>query len=234
MSFEANVRKVVPYVPGEQPNRPNMIKLNTNECPYPPALGVEQALKTLNAEEMRLYPDPTANGLIEAIGEAYGMPKDQVFVGVGSDDVLAGVAFQREIERAAYVAGGGGYRAPAQLVGDFIKGRASAAFGEVVPSYLPGVTPADLRACLPQAVTDSLAAGLPLLGRQINGFDRYDAVMTGVESRSSSPVRILRDETGCSAVEGIYPCGEGAGYAGGIVSAAVDGVRIAECILARK
>ncbi len=89
MSFEANVRKVVPYVPGEQPNRPNMIKLNTNECPYPPAPGVEQALKALNVEEMRLYPDPTVNGLIEAIGEAYGMPKDQVFVGVGSDDVLA-------------------------------------------------------------------------------------------------------------------------------------------------
>lgn len=89
MSFEANVRKVVPYVPGEQPNRPNMIKLNTNECPYPPAPGVEQALKALAAEQMRLYPDPTANGLIEAIGEAYGVPKDQVFVGVGSDDVLA-------------------------------------------------------------------------------------------------------------------------------------------------
>jgi len=89
MSFEANVRKVVPYVPGEQPNRPNMIKLNTNECPYPPAPGVEQALKDMSAADMRLYPDPTANGLIEAIGEAYGMPKDQVFVGVGSDDVLA-------------------------------------------------------------------------------------------------------------------------------------------------
>lgn len=89
MGFEANIRKVIPYVPGEQPNRPNMIKLNTNECPYPPAPGVEQALKSLDADQMRLYPDPTANGLLEAISEAYGMPKDQVFVGVGSDDVLA-------------------------------------------------------------------------------------------------------------------------------------------------
>ncbi len=89
MSFEANVRKVVPYVPGEQPNRPNMIKLNTNECPYPPAPGVEAALKGLEADAMRLYPDPTADALIEAIAQVYQMPKDQVFVGVGSDDVLA-------------------------------------------------------------------------------------------------------------------------------------------------
>lgn len=89
MSFEANVRRVVPYVPGEQPDRPNMIKLNTNECPYPPAPQVQQVLKELDAEEMRLYPDPAADTLLEALSEAYHMPKNQIFVGVGSDDVLA-------------------------------------------------------------------------------------------------------------------------------------------------
>ena len=89
MGFEANVRKVVPYVPGEQPNRPNMIKLNTNECPYPPAPGVEQALKDMSAADMRLYPDPTADSLLQALSDVYHMPKEQIFVGVGSDDVLA-------------------------------------------------------------------------------------------------------------------------------------------------
>ena len=119
-------------------------------------------------------------------------------------------------------------------MGDFIRRRATTAFGDVKPSYLPGTTPSDLRACLPQTVADSLAVGLPLLGRQISGFDRYDAVMTGVESRSSSPVRILRNERGESPIVGLYPCGEGAGYAGGIVSAAVDGVRVAEYILGKE
>ncbi|MBR0447037.1 MAG: FAD-dependent oxidoreductase [Clostridia bacterium] len=149
----------------------------------------------------------------------------------GSEHPLAGFQFQRKIERAAYEAGGGGYRAPAQLVGDFLADRASAGAGEVTPSYQPGVTWCDLRDCLPTFVAGSLKSALPLFGRQIRGFDRHDAVLTGVESRSSSPVRLLRDHSGQSAVAGVYPCGEGAGYAGGIMSAAVDGIRCAEWVL---
>lgn len=149
----------------------------------------------------------------------------------GSEDPLAGFAFQRQMEQAAYRLGGGGYKAPAQLVGDFLAGRGSTAFGEVQPSYLPGVTLTDLRACLPGFVTRSLQGALPEFGRRLRGFDRPDAVLTGVESRSSSPVRLLRDREGQSAVRGVFPCGEGAGYAGGILSAAVDGIRCAEWVL---
>ena len=149
----------------------------------------------------------------------------------GSDHPLAGFAFQREMERAAYTLGGGGYRAPAQLVGDFLADRASAGTGEITPSYQPGVTWCDLRDCLPHFVAASLKEALPQFGRQIRGFDRADAVLTGVESRSSSPVRLLRDARGRSAVAGVYPCGEGAGYAGGIMSAAVDGIRCATWLL---
>lgn len=150
----------------------------------------------------------------------------------GSEHPLAGFAFQRQMERAAYRLGGGDYRAPAQLVGDFLAGRASTRLGDVRPSYLPGVTLTDLRECLPPFVSNSLRAALPIFGRKLCGFDRADAVLTGVESRSSSPVRVLRDDKGRSAVRGVYPCGEGAGYAGGILSAAVDGVRCAEWALA--
>ena len=149
----------------------------------------------------------------------------------GSEHPLAGFAFQRQMEQAAYHLGGGGYKAPAQLVGDFLAGRESVALGEVQPSYRPGVTLTDLRGCLPGFVADSLRAGLPLLGRQLAGFDRPDGVLTGVESRSSSPVRLLRDDSGQASVEGVFPCGEGAGYAGGILSAAVDGIRCAEWVL---
>ncbi len=150
----------------------------------------------------------------------------------GDEHPLAGFEFQRKMERAAYALGGGNYRAPAQLVGDFLGGHASTAFGDVRPSYLPGVTLSDLRDCLPTVVSESLRAALPIFGRQLRGFDRPDAVLTGVESRSSSPVRVLRNQKGESAVAGVYPCGEGAGYAGGILSAAVDGIRCAEWVLA--
>ena len=149
----------------------------------------------------------------------------------GSEHPLAGFEFQRRMERAAYALGGGGYKAPAQLVGDFLADRASTALGEVQPSYRPGVTLTDLRECLPGFVAASLKAALPLFGQRLQGFDRPDAVLTGVESRSSSPVRLLRDSSGQSAVTGVYPCGEGAGYAGGILSAAVDGIRCAEWVL---
>ena len=148
----------------------------------------------------------------------------------GETDPLAGVAFQRRLEEAAYDLGGGGYRAPAQRVGDFLAGRASAGPGRVVPSYRPGVTWTDLRQCLPPFVADTLAGALPILGQKLRGYDDPDAVLTAVESRSSSPVRIPRDETYQSALRGLYPCGEGAGYAGGILSAAADGMRAAEHI----
>ena len=160
-----------------------------------------------------------------------------LLVGVEPADIpgegpLEGIAFQRRMERAAYELGGGGYRAPVQLAGDFLQGVPSTAFGAVEPSYRPGVTLADLGGCLPEFVSASIRAALPLVGRRLRGFDRPDAVLTGVESRSSSPVRILRGEAGESSVPGLYPCGEGAGYAGGILSAAVDGLRCAEWLLA--
>ena len=149
----------------------------------------------------------------------------------GSDGPLAGVAFQRRLEEAAFRAGGGGYAAPAQLVGDFLVGKPSNAVGGVTPSYQPAVKWGDLRDCLPDFVCDALKEALPELDRKLRGFAAPDAVLTAVESRSSSPVRIPRDATYQSALRGLYPCGEGAGYAGGIMSAAADGMRVAETIL---
>ena len=146
-------------------------------------------------------------------------------------DPLAGVAFQRRLEEQAYRAGGATYAAPAQTVGDFLTGRASACAGVVTPSYQPGVKWTDLHACLPDFVCASLAEALPELEKKLHGFAASDAVLTAVESRSSSPVRILRDEGFRSALRGLYPCGEGAGYAGGIMSAAADGMRVAEAVL---
>ena len=146
------------------------------------------------------------------------------------EGVLAGMEWQREIERAAYACTGS-YRAPAQLVGDFLKNRPSTGARSVTPSYAPGVVWGDLHEVLPARITDVLQNAIPALGRKLRGFDDPDAVLTGPETRSSSPVRILRDETMQSAVRGLYPCGEGAGYAGGITSAAVDGLRCAEGVL---
>ncbi|MBC8536507.1 NAD(P)/FAD-dependent oxidoreductase [Feifania hominis] len=155
-------------------------------------------------------------------------PED--FAGAGP---LAGVDFQRRWERLAFSLGGGSYRAPAQLVGDFLRGTPSAALGDVVPSYRPGVTLGDLSGCLPGYAAETLRRAVRIFARSIEGFDRPDAVLTGVETRSSSPVRILRGGGFCSPVAGLYPCGEGAGYAGGITSAAVDGMRCAEAVLAQ-
>ena len=159
-----------------------------------------------------------------------------VLVGVSPEDFggshpLAGVELQQNMEREAFALGGGAYKAPAQTVGDFLADRASTGFGEVTPSYPRGVTPCDLRGCLPPFVAQSLKAGLPLLGQRLRGFDRADAVLTGVETRSSSPVRMVRDERGQSPIKGLFPCGEGAGYAGGITSSAVDGIRCAEWVI---
>jgi uncharacterized FAD-dependent dehydrogenase len=144
---------------------------------------------------------------------------------------LAGIAFQRRLESRAYEAGGGGYRAPGQRVGDFLAGRPSASLGEVVPSYRPGVTPTDLSTCLPDYAIEAIREALPVFGRQIPGYDADDAVLTGVETRTSSPVRITRGADFQSLnTRGLYPAGEGAGYAGGILSAAVDGIKVAEAV----
>jgi len=156
-----------------------------------------------------------------------------IVVGITPEDYpdgpLAGIALQRHWERRAFAAGGGTYAAPAQRVGDFMAGRPSTALGAVVPSYRPGVTPTDLSACLPDFAVAAIREALPAFARQISGFTMDDAVMTGVETRTSSPVRIPRDETGQSVnTQGLYPTGEGAGYAGGILSAGVDGIKAAE------
>ena len=148
----------------------------------------------------------------------------------GSDHPLAGVAFQRHWEEAAFQLGGRNYHAPAQTVKDFLARQASKTLGTVEPTYRPGVTPTDLDRFLPDYVTDTLRGALPVFDRKLHGFAAPDSLLTGVESRSSSPVRILRGEDYQSAVRGLYPCGEGAGYAGGITSAAVDGIRVAEAL----
>jgi hypothetical protein len=148
-----------------------------------------------------------------------------------SESPLAGVEFQRKWERKAFNIGGSNYFAPVQLVGDFLAGRPSDALGEVRPTYTPGVTPCDLAQCLPGFVVETLRLAIPQMDKKLKGFAGGDAVMTAVESRSSSPLRIVRDETLQSlAVKGLYPAGEGAGYAGGIISTAVDGIKVAEAI----
>ena len=149
-----------------------------------------------------------------------------------SDHPLAGMFLQRDIEKKAFALGGGDYTAPAQLLGDFLKGRASEKLGSVRPSCPTGVTPADIRLCLPKKVTDTIAGAIDDFDNKLNGFKLYDAVLTAPESRSSSPIRIKRDEFyQTTRVQGIFPSGEGAGYAGGIVSAAVDGIKCAEAII---
>lgn len=148
----------------------------------------------------------------------------------GGDSPLAGIAFQRDLEAAAYQAGQGNYLAPAQRVEDFLAKRPSTGPGRVIPSYRPGVTWTNLWDCLPDFVAASIAEALPILGRKLKGYDQPDAVLTAVESRSSSPVRLLRDEDRQSPIRGLYPCGEGGGWAGGILSAAADGMRCAEAV----
>ena len=147
-------------------------------------------------------------------------------------DLFEGMEWQRKIERAAYSCGGGDYRAPAQLVGDFLSQRPSTGARSVAPTYRPGVVWGELREVLPEKICSVLARAIPFFGKKLRGFDDPDAVLTAPETRSSSPVRILRGEDFSSlSAAGLYPCGEGAGYAGGITSAAVDGLRCAEAVL---
>jgi uncharacterized FAD-dependent dehydrogenase len=148
-----------------------------------------------------------------------------------SADPLAGIAFQRHWESLAFQAGGGNYAAPAQKVGDFLAGRASTALGSVTPSYTPGIHLTDLAQCLPAFAVTALREALRAFDKQIKGFAMEDALMTGVETRTSSPVRVTRSEDFQSLnTQGLYPAGEGAGYAGGILSAGVDGIRVAEAV----
>ena len=159
-----------------------------------------------------------------------------LLVGVSPEDFgdshpLAGMLLQEKVERAAFTAAGSNYFAPVQLVGDFLKNQNSTAFGEVEPTYRPGVTFCKLEDYLPEFVTRSLRQALPILGQKIKGFDRADALLTGPETRSSSPVRMARGEDYQANLAGVYPCGEGAGYAGGITSAAADGIRVALAVL---
>ncbi|MEG2194997.1 MAG: FAD-dependent monooxygenase [Terrisporobacter sp.] len=151
----------------------------------------------------------------------------------GSNHPLEGIRFQQKYEKLAYELGGKNYNAPMQLVGDFLNDRISTDIGKVEPSYKPGVTYSDLRECLPEFVTNTMKEALMSLDKKLNGFAMHDAVLTGVETRSSAPVRIVRDETTLESVStaNLYPCGEGAGYAGGIVTAAVDGIKCAEQII---
>lgn len=153
------------------------------------------------------------------------------FAAADKSDVLAGVAFQRQWEAQAFLAGGSDYRAPAQRVGDFLARKPSTQLGAVIPSYKPGVRPADLSTCLPAYAIDAIREALPAFDRQIRGFAMADAVLTGVETRTSSPIRIDRGESYESLnTRGLYPAGEGAGFAGGILSAGVDGIRVAEAV----
>ncbi|WP_175688996.1 NAD(P)/FAD-dependent oxidoreductase [Burkholderia anthina] len=158
-----------------------------------------------------------------------------IVVGITPDDYpggpLAGIAFQRKWEERAFELGGGDYRAPGQLVGDFIAGRPSTSLGSVVPSYKPGVHPTDLSTALPDYVIEAIREALPQIDKKIAGFAMHDAVLTGVETRTSSPIRIRRkDDYQSVNTAGLYPAGEGAGYAGGIYSAAIDGIEVAQAV----
>ena len=159
-----------------------------------------------------------------------------IVVGITPEDYpggpLAGVDFQRHWEKQAFLAGGENYNAPGQLIGDFLAGRPSTKFGNVIPSYKPNVHLTDLSKCLPDFAVEAMREAIPVFEKQIRGFSRVDGVMTGVETRTSSPIRIKRNVDDYQSIntKGLYPTGEGAGYAGGILSSGVDGIRIAEAV----
>ena len=158
-----------------------------------------------------------------------------LLVNVAPDDFggaspLAGVELQRKIERAAFTLGGGDWKAPAQTVEGFLTGKLTG-FSKIKPSFLPGVRECDISELFPDYINETLRAGLSGFSRLIPAFRDGDAVLTAPETRSSSPVRIIRNEKMMSSLHGLYPCGEGAGYAGGILSSAVDGIRVAEAVL---
>ena len=147
-------------------------------------------------------------------------------------DPLAGIALQRKLESQAYVLGGSTYQAPGQLIGDFLSNKASTEFGQVTPSYTPGVHLTNLETALPEYAITAIREAIPEFAKQIKGFDLADGILTGVETRTSSPIRIKRNDDNLQSIntKGLYPTGEGAGYAGGILSAGVDGIRVAEAV----
>jgi len=173
------------------------------------------------------YPTDTTS-VTETLGAEFGdlpPPAGQKF------HPLAGIVLQRQLESRAFDMGGRSYKAPGQRLGDFLAGRASSAMGEVVPSYKPGVTLTNLHDALPRYAIDAMVEALPVFGRKIRGYDMADAMLTGVETRTSSPLRITRgDDLQSLNVRGLYPAGEGAGYAGGILSAGVDGIKVGEAV----
>lgn len=148
------------------------------------------------------------------------------------DHPLAGMELQRKLESQAFIAGGSNYHAPGQLIGDFLQNRPSTQFGEVTPSYKPGVHLTNLASVLPEFAITAIREAIPEFAKQVKGFDLADGVLTGVETRTSSPIRIKRDDDSLESIntKGLYPCGEGAGYAGGILSAGVDGIKVAEAV----
>jgi uncharacterized FAD-dependent dehydrogenase len=181
------------------------------------------------------YPQDDAT-FVQAFGEEKGRQYAQEAARLREVDPkaahpLSGIALQRQLEAGAYVLGGSSYEAPGQLVGDFLKARPSTDFGSVLPSYKPGVSLGDLASSLPAYAIEALREALPVFGKKIRGFDMADAVLTGVETRTSSPLKIPRgDDMQSTNVRGLYPAGEGASYAGGILSAGVDGIRVAEAL----
>lgn len=178
------------------------------------------------------------NGMSEYLRDGQNA-NSALLVSVFPDDFedespLAGMHFQRDLEKKAYEAGGKTYNAPVQLVGDFLKGELSTKLGNVKPTYMPGITFSNFDNILPHFITKTMKEALVDMNRRLKGFADYDSLLTGLETRSSSPVRINRDENYVASVKGLYPCGEGAGYAGGIMSAAVDGIRCANAILEKE
>jgi uncharacterized FAD-dependent dehydrogenase len=157
-----------------------------------------------------------------------------IVVGISPEDYpdhpLAGIDLQRALESKAYLVGGENYNAPGQLIGDFLENRPSQALGAVIPSYKPGVTLCNLADVLPEFAITAIREALPAFEKQIKGFSMKEAILTGVETRTSSPIRIKRNDKNLQSIntQGLYPAGEGAGYAGGILSAGIDGIRVAE------
>ena len=166
-------------------------------------------------------------GIVVGITPEIDYPADSSLYGP-----LAGMALQRELESNAYVLGGSNYAAPAQLIGDFLANKPSTQLGEVLPSYTPGVHLTNLDSALPEFAISAIREAIPAFARQVRGYDLADGLLTGVETRTSSPIRIKRDDETLQSIntKGLYPCGEGAGYAGGILSAGVDGIRVAEAV----
>jgi uncharacterized protein len=166
-------------------------------------------------------------GIVVGITPEVDFPPDSSQYGA-----LAGMALQRKWERQAYTLGGSNYAAPGQLIGDFLANRTSTQFGDVIPSYTPNVHLTNLDAALPEFAISAIREAIPQFAKQIKGFDLADGLLTGVETRTSSPIRIKRNDGDLQSIntKGLYPCGEGAGYAGGILSAGVDGIKVAEAV----